>query len=81
MEPSTSRSRTDGGGGGSGGREDCWSEGATESLIEAWGERYVSVKGGNLRQKDWNSGRKSPTKSTRGAAAGRRRLTTSAKTE
>ncbi|CAL1374761.1 unnamed protein product [Linum trigynum] len=52
MEPSTSRSRT-GGGGGSGGREDCWSEGATDTLIEAWGDRYVSVKGGNLRQKDW----------------------------
>lgn len=41
------------GGGGSGGREDCWSEGATEILIEAWGDRYVQLNRGNLRQKDW----------------------------
>ncbi|CAL1379569.1 unnamed protein product [Linum trigynum] len=53
MEPSTSRSRTCGGGGNNSGREDCWSEGAAESLIKAWGDRYVSVKGENLRQKDW----------------------------
>lgn len=36
-----------------GGREDCWSEGATEALVEAWGERYIQLKRGNLRQKDW----------------------------
>ncbi|XP_033508567.1 trihelix transcription factor ENAP2-like isoform X1 [Nicotiana tomentosiformis] len=36
-----------------GGREDCWSEGATETLIEAWGDRYVRLNRGNLRQKDW----------------------------
>ncbi|KAL3521240.1 hypothetical protein ACH5RR_019389 [Cinchona calisaya] len=36
-----------------GGREDCWSEGATESLIEAWGDRYLHLNRGNLRQKDW----------------------------
>lgn len=44
-----------GGGGGSGGgvREDCWSEDATEILIEAWGERYMKFNRGNLRQKDW----------------------------
>lgn len=36
-----------------GGREDCWSEGATESLIEAWGHRYLQLNRGNLRQKDW----------------------------
>ncbi|XP_015580325.1 trihelix transcription factor ASIL2 [Ricinus communis] len=36
-----------------GGREDCWSEGATETLIEAWGDRYVNLNRGNLRQKDW----------------------------
>ncbi|KAJ0044779.1 hypothetical protein Pint_06551 [Pistacia integerrima] len=36
-----------------GGREDCWSEGATETLIEAWGDRYVKLNRGNLRQKDW----------------------------
>uniref|UniRef100_A0A803P1A7 Myb/SANT-like DNA-binding domain-containing protein n=1 Tax=Cannabis sativa TaxID=3483 RepID=A0A803P1A7_CANSA len=37
----------------SGGREDCWSEGATETLIEAWGDRYLQLNRGNLRQKDW----------------------------
>ncbi|KAK9289665.1 hypothetical protein L1049_007823 [Liquidambar formosana] len=42
-----------GGGGGGGGREDCWSEGATENLIEAWGDRYIELNRGNLRQKDW----------------------------
>ncbi|KAA8534043.1 hypothetical protein F0562_031560 [Nyssa sinensis] len=36
-----------------GGREDCWSEGATETLIDAWGDRYVQLNRGNLRQKDW----------------------------
>ncbi|KDP44730.1 hypothetical protein JCGZ_01230 [Jatropha curcas] len=38
---------------GGGGREDCWSEGATETLIQAWGDRYVNLNRGNLRQKDW----------------------------
>ena len=37
----------------SGGREDCWSEGATGKLIEAWGDRYLQLNRGNLRQKDW----------------------------
>lgn len=41
------------GGGGSGGREDCWSEDATGTLIEAWGDRYLRLNRGNLRQKDW----------------------------
>lgn len=36
-----------------GGREDCWSEGATEALIEAWGDRYLQLSRGNLRRKDW----------------------------
>ncbi|KAK9283750.1 hypothetical protein L1049_012000 [Liquidambar formosana] len=47
--------RTHHGGGvvGGGGREDCWSEGATAILIEAWGDRYVRLNRGNLRQKDW----------------------------
>ncbi|PON86566.1 sequence-specific DNA binding transcription factor [Trema orientale] len=36
-----------------GGREDCWSEGATSTLIEAWGDRYLQLNRGNLRQKDW----------------------------
>ncbi|XVE99802.1 hypothetical protein REPUB_Repub03eG0232500 [Reevesia pubescens] len=42
-----------GGGGSSGGREDCWSEDATSTLIEAWGDRYLTLNRGNLRQKDW----------------------------
>ncbi|XP_077213823.1 trihelix transcription factor ENAP1-like isoform X2 [Tasmannia lanceolata] len=36
-----------------GGREDCWSEGGTLTLIEAWGDRYLQLSRGNLRQKDW----------------------------
>ncbi|KAB2079122.1 hypothetical protein ES319_A06G209700v1 [Gossypium barbadense] len=36
-----------------GGREDCWSEGATEVLIDAWGERYLELSRGNLKQKHW----------------------------
>ncbi|CAO2824677.1 unnamed protein product [Amaranthus hypochondriacus] len=40
-------------GGGGGGREDCWSEGATSVLIDAWGERYVQLSRGNLKQKHW----------------------------
>ncbi|XVF40780.1 hypothetical protein PTKIN_Ptkin01aG0143300 [Pterospermum kingtungense] len=39
--------------GGNGGREDCWSEGATATLIEAWGDRYLRLNKGNLRRKDW----------------------------
>lgn len=34
-------------------REDCWSEEATATLIDAWGRRYVELNRGNLRQKDW----------------------------
>ncbi|XP_072967421.1 trihelix transcription factor ENAP2-like [Typha angustifolia] len=34
-------------------REDCWSEGETAALVEAWGDRYVELNRGNLRQKDW----------------------------
>lgn len=40
-------------GGTGGGREDCWSEGATAVLIEAWGERYLELSRGNLKQKHW----------------------------
>ncbi|GMJ11876.1 EIN2 nuclear associated protein 2, VFP5 [Hibiscus trionum] len=36
-----------------GGREDCWSDGATSTLIEAWGDRYLRLNRGNLRQKNW----------------------------
>ncbi|ERN05527.1 trihelix transcription factor ASIL2 [Amborella trichopoda] len=35
------------------GREDCWSEGATATLIDAWGERYIELNRGNLKQKHW----------------------------
>lgn len=38
---------------GGGGREDCWSEKATEVLIDAWGERYMELSRGNLKQKHW----------------------------
>ncbi|XP_019096181.1 PREDICTED: trihelix transcription factor ASIL2-like [Camelina sativa] len=38
---------------GGGGREDCWSEGATAVLIDAWGERYLELSRGNLKQKHW----------------------------
>ncbi|CAH2063652.1 unnamed protein product [Thlaspi arvense] len=34
-------------------REDCWSEEATFTLIQAWGCRYVDLGRGNLRQKHW----------------------------
>ncbi|XP_006852424.2 trihelix transcription factor ASIL2 [Amborella trichopoda] len=34
-------------------REDCWSEGATVTLIDAWGERYLELNRGNLKQKHW----------------------------
>ncbi|XP_021294458.1 trihelix transcription factor ASIL2 [Herrania umbratica] len=56
------------GGGGGGGREDCWSEGATAVLIDAWGERYLELSRGNLKQKHWKevadivSGREDYTK-------------------
>ncbi|CAL9148699.1 unnamed protein product [Musa hybrid cultivar] len=36
-----------------GGREDCWSDGATSALIDAWGERYLELSRGNLKQKQW----------------------------
>ncbi|KAJ7951464.1 trihelix transcription factor ASIL2 [Quillaja saponaria] len=47
------QTRNSGGGGGGGGREDCWSEGATAVLIDAWGERYLELSRGNLKQKHW----------------------------
>ncbi|KAJ4975471.1 hypothetical protein NE237_000577 [Protea cynaroides] len=34
-------------------REDCWSEDATFTLVEAWGDRYIELNRGNLRQKHW----------------------------
>uniref|UniRef100_A0A7N0ZRF3 Myb/SANT-like DNA-binding domain-containing protein n=1 Tax=Kalanchoe fedtschenkoi TaxID=63787 RepID=A0A7N0ZRF3_KALFE len=38
---------------GGGAREDCWSEAATSVLIDAWGERYLALSRGNLKQKHW----------------------------
>ncbi|MCO5547329.1 hypothetical protein L7F22_000777 [Adiantum nelumboides] len=34
-------------------RDDCWSEGATFTLIQAWGGRYLELNRGNLKQKHW----------------------------
>lgn len=34
-------------------REDCWTEEATSTLVDAWGSRYLELNRGNLRQKDW----------------------------
>ncbi|XP_019175979.1 PREDICTED: trihelix transcription factor ASIL2-like [Ipomoea nil] len=34
-------------------REDCWSEEATSTLVDAWGRRYLELNRGNLRHKDW----------------------------
>eukprot|EP00249_Psilotum_nudum_P018515 c26844_g1_i2 orf=117-1259(+) len=34
-------------------REDCWSEGATNTLIDVWGDRYLELNRGNLKQKHW----------------------------
>lgn len=34
-------------------REDCWSEGETSTLVNAWGHRYLELNRGNLRQKQW----------------------------
>ncbi|KAI5067425.1 hypothetical protein GOP47_0017953 [Adiantum capillus-veneris] len=34
-------------------REDCWSENATFTLIQAWGDRYLELNRGNLKQKHW----------------------------
>ncbi|KAL2461950.1 Trihelix transcription factor ASIL2 [Abeliophyllum distichum] len=39
--------------GNGGGREDCWSEGATAVLIDAWGEKYLELSRGNIKQKHW----------------------------
>ncbi|XLS73384.1 hypothetical protein HN51_030249 [Arachis hypogaea] len=34
-------------------REDCWTEEASATLVDAWGRRYLELNRGNLRQKDW----------------------------
>lgn len=65
QQPQQARGNNNGGGGG---REDCWSEAATAVLIEAWGERYLELSRGNLKQKHWKevaeivSGREDYTK-------------------
>ncbi|RLN09447.1 trihelix transcription factor ASIL2-like [Panicum miliaceum] len=46
-------SPSSGGGGGGGGREDAWSDGATSTLIDAWGERFVALGRGSLRHPQW----------------------------
>lgn len=35
------------------GRDDCWSDGATSALIDAWGEHFLELSRGNLKQKHW----------------------------
>ncbi|KAH9298547.1 hypothetical protein KI387_030229 [Taxus chinensis] len=35
------------------GRDDVWSQGATVMLIDAWGDRYLELNRGNLKQKHW----------------------------
>ncbi|MFS7911149.1 putative transcription factor Trihelix family [Helianthus anomalus] len=37
----------------SGGREDYLTESETETLIESWGDRFLQLSLGSLRQKDW----------------------------
>ncbi|KAL8460664.1 hypothetical protein ACS0TY_032257 [Phlomoides rotata] len=34
-------------------REDCWTEEATATLVDTWGQRYLELNRGNLRSKDW----------------------------
>ncbi|PWA61753.1 trihelix protein [Artemisia annua] len=34
-------------------RDECWTESATKTLIDSWGERYLKLNRGNLRQADW----------------------------
>ncbi|KAL5220291.1 hypothetical protein ABZP36_025004 [Zizania latifolia] len=34
-------------------REDCWSEGETAELVDAWGSRYLDLNRGSLRQPQW----------------------------
>lgn len=53
MEEGEAAGGTPGSGRMPGGREDCWSEGATLALIKAWGDRYLELNRGNLKQKHW----------------------------
>lgn len=34
-------------------REDCWSEGETAALVDAWGSRYLDLNRGSLRRPQW----------------------------
>ncbi|KAG6531136.1 trihelix transcription factor ASIL2-like [Zingiber officinale] len=51
-------------------REDCWSEGETSALVDAWGDRYLDLNRGNLRQKHWQE--VADAVNSRRGAAGRR---------
>ncbi|XP_031504257.1 trihelix transcription factor ENAP1-like isoform X2 [Nymphaea colorata] len=53
MEERETAGGTSGGSRPVSGREDCWSEGATVALIQAWGDRHLELNRGNLKQKHW----------------------------
>ncbi|KAJ7297180.1 hypothetical protein O6H91_17G088300 [Diphasiastrum complanatum] len=63
-------------------RDDCWSEGGTATLIEAWGERYLQLNRGNLKQKHWQdvadavNGRRTGTKAPKTDVQCKNRLDT-----
>ncbi|KAF7023485.1 hypothetical protein CFC21_035989 [Triticum aestivum] len=52
-------------------REDCWSEGETAALVDAWGSRYIDLNRGSLRQPQWRE--VADAVNTRPGASARRR--------
>jgi hypothetical protein len=52
-------------------REDCWSEGETAALVDAWGSRYLDLNRGSLRQPQWRE--VADAVNTRPGASARRR--------
>ncbi|CAM0882073.1 unnamed protein product [Alopecurus aequalis] len=52
-------------------REDCWSEGETAALVDAWGSRYLDLNRGSLRQPQWRE--VAEAVNTRPGASARRR--------
>lgn len=52
-------------------REDCWSEGETAALVDAWGSRYLDLNRGSLRQPQWRE--VADTVNSRPGASARRR--------
>ncbi|KAK3161547.1 hypothetical protein QOZ80_1BG0078460 [Eleusine coracana subsp. coracana] len=52
-------------------REDCWSEGETAALVDAWGSRYLELNRGSLRQPQWRE--VADAVNTRPGASARRR--------